>query len=517
MDWIILFSRGGGWAGWILGGIFGVLLTQLDWSDGGRPRSGARPVTLSITGIFLVIGLVWFAFSAPSVISRWTEGDYRWIVIIVSALSVAYVGLSLGRARWIEKISTTGLLIWNIAFTISLTLTLLSHRVPFPQTPESPAVVVGAPTLIQVLLLAATLILFPVIYLDVRFLSTRIKASNPSPRDLVPGILLGSLLLVILVFISIFTNVWGYVQPVSLWFRNLFWLPFALMAGLLTLLSLFKGIPTSEKKDDPQDGVSWIGFALLLVLFLGSAITAFTTTRVQTFEPRKDHILVMTYNIQGANDDFGERSVEEQLALIREVGPDIVALQESDTTRVSLNNNDFVRYFAGNLGYYSYFGPRTTTGTYGTAILSRYPLMNPRTVFTYSDKDEIGTAEAEVEIDGEIFRIFNVHPDGSDAVNLVFAESILVRRAGEPNLISLGDYNLRDYEEAYQMIDSVLVNAWVSNYPSEIGPDGVDMSGENRIDHIFISPNLKARNPVYILPPESATDHPVHWAEIVWE
>ena len=28
------------------------------------------------------------------------------------------------------------------------------------------------------------------------------------------------------------------------------------------------------------------------------------------------------------------------------------------------------------------------------------------------------------------------------------------------------------------------------------------MSGDNRIDHIFLSPNLTALNPTYILPPE---------------
>ncbi|OGO61326.1 MAG: hypothetical protein A2032_02950 [Chloroflexi bacterium RBG_19FT_COMBO_49_13] len=83
-------------------------------------------------------------------------------------------------------------------------------------------------------------------------------------------------------------------------------------------------------------------------------------------------------------------------------------------------------------------------------------------------------------------------------------------------MIALGDYNLRDYEAAYLLIDEVLSNAWVSVYPSEISPDGVDMSGENRIDHIFLSQNLSALNPTYILPPESATDHPVHWTDILW-
>jgi endonuclease/exonuclease/phosphatase family metal-dependent hydrolase len=57
----------------------------------------------------------------------------------------------------------------------------------------------------------------------------------------------------------------------------------------------------------------------------------------------------------------------------------------------------------------------------------------------------------------------------------------------------------------------------MSVYPSGISSDGVDMSGRNRIDHIFISKNLLVRDPIYLLPPASATDHPVHWAEIYWE
>jgi endonuclease/exonuclease/phosphatase family metal-dependent hydrolase len=98
-----------------------------------------------------------------------------------------------------------------------------------------------------------------------------------------------------------------------------------------------------------------------------------------------------------------------------------------------------------------------------------------------------------------------------------FAQILLERSQSKPYVIALGDYNLRDYEQAYQLIDSAYTNAWTSVYPSEISPDGVDMSGDNRIDHIFTSPNLTALNPTYILPPASATDHPVHWADIAWE
>jgi len=507
----------GGWVGWGLGAALGFLLSLLDWNSLDKAKINSKPVTLAVTGIFLVVALAFFAFSAPAVIARWTEGDYRLIVMAVSLLAVSWVGVSLGKSKWIENISPTWLLIWNLLFTLSLVMTILAHRVPFPQTPDSAVVVVGAPTWLQQLPLVLMLLLFPVIFIDLRVFTSRIQQANPRPRDLIPGMLLGSLTLVVLVFMHIFTNVWGYVEPVSPWFRNKFWLPYLLIAGLITLLIGRKGLSTLDDQPEPNSAFSLGWMAFLAIVFLGTAGSALNTTRVQTFEPRNNSFVVMTYNIQQANDDFGERSYKEQLALIRQVAPDILVLQESDSSRISLNNNDFVRYYAGKLGYYSYYGPTTITGTYGTAILSRYPLQNTRTVFTFSDQDEIGTAEAEIEIGGQLFTVYNVHPDGSDTAMLVWAESLLERSKDKFNVIALGDYNLRDYEEAYQLIASVYTNAWVSVYPSKIGSDGTDMSGENRIDHIFFSQSLMVRNPAYILPPESATDHPVHWAEIMWK
>jgi endonuclease/exonuclease/phosphatase family metal-dependent hydrolase len=506
----------GSWAGWGLGAVLGYGLTHLDWNTPGKEHTRARKVALPTAGVFLVIGLTWFAFSAPAVIARWTEADYRWIVSIVSLLVLAWVWIFLGKSEWIERIPPTWLLVWNLSFTLALTLTILAHRVPFPQMPDAAFVVVGTPTWIQQVPLVIMLLLFPVIFLDLRLFSKRILRADPSPRDLIPGMLLGTFSLVVLVFMQIFTNVWGYVEPVSPWFRNKFWLPYLLLAGAITALIGWRGTAASGKQPEQTSSLSPGWAVFLALLFLVTAGSALATTKIQTFEPRRGALLVMTYNIQQANDETGERSYQEQLALIRQVGPDILALQESDATRISLNNNDFVRYYAGQLGYHSYYGPTTVSGTYGTAILSKYPLQNTRTVFPFSDQDEIGTAVAEIEAGGERFSIYNVHPDGSDTAMLAWAESLLEHSKGQTNVISLGDYNLRDYEEAYQLVASVYTNAWESIYPSKISLDGTDMSGENRIDHIFFSHQLTARNPIYLLPPDSATDHPVHWAEITW-
>lgn len=507
----------GGWVGWGAGLILGGLLSQLEVKSEAEGAEKSGGAAAPILGLFLVLAIVWFAFSAPAVIARWTEGNYTLIVIAVSLLSIGWVWISLARTDVLGWLSPRLLLLWNLLFTLSLTATLLARRVPFPPTPDSPPVVVTPPGWLQQIPLILMLLLFPVIFLDMRLFLDRIQRADSTPRSLIPGILLGGFVLILLVFAHIFTNVWGYVEPVSPWFRGKFWLSYFLIAGLITLLARRVKRTEYVYKKDSIRSLRWEWAVLLSAIFVTTVVFSLPAKRAQVETANRASLVAMTYNTQQSNDDFGEKSFDAQLALIRRVSPDILALQESDSTRISLNNNDYVRYFAENLGYYSYYGPTTVAGTYGTAILSKYPLMNPRVVFTFSDQDEIGVTEAEIEVGGRIFTIYNVHPDGSDTAMLVFARTLLDRSKNKPYVIALGDYNLRDYEEAYQLIDSVYVNAWVSVYPSEIGGDGVDMSGENRIDHIFVSPSLGVRNPLYILPPASATDHPVHWAEVYWE
>jgi endonuclease/exonuclease/phosphatase family metal-dependent hydrolase len=507
----------GGWLGWGLLLLLGWTLTRLTLADTLATPHSKHEVAPALLGIFLTVAMTYFAFSAPAVIARWTQGNYFLIVTTVSLLSIGWVFLALTRPDLPDRVSRRALLIWNLFFLFTLTMTLLAQRVSFPLTQDAPAVVVETPSWIQYLPLMGMLFSFPVIFLDLRIFFNVIQQAHPSPRTLMPGMLLGSLTLVLLVFINIFTNVWGYVEPVSTIFRNQYYLPYLLIAGAITLLAWRLYSVESVSVQD-LSGTPFTGWAVFLALiFLGTTWTALRTASPQPADPNKTLLIVMTYNIQEANDGFGEQSHDRQLALIQKISPDILALQETDSARISLNNNDYVRYYASQLGYYSYYGPTTVTGTFGTAILSKYPLQNTRSVFTYSDTDEIGTAEAEIEVNGHVFNIYNVHPDGSDAAKLIFANDLIERSRNKSNVIALGDFNLRDYEEAYQLMAGTYVNAWTSVYPLKIGADGTDMSGENRIDHIFISTPLKVRDAFYILPPDSATDHPVHWARIFWE
>jgi endonuclease/exonuclease/phosphatase family metal-dependent hydrolase len=492
-----------------------VIVLDLEPAAASEVKGGKA--TSAAAGLVLIMTLFWFSFPAPSVIARWTEGNYTLIAAAISLLAGGWVLMSLLLPQWCEKIGSRALVLGNVLFTASLTMTILSQRVPFPMAPDSAPVTVTSPGLLSQTLLIIVLVSFPILFVDLRLFLKRIHAAAPAPGELARGFLLGVFIMVAVIFINIFSNVWGYVPPVSPLFRGTFWLAYFILAGVVTLLAwMVRGeakISNSTDKHQPY----WEWGTFLLLLFVGTVVMTLPIGRVQAEAEGRSTLTVMSFNTQQSNDELGERSFEQQLELMRRVDPDVIALQESDSARISLNNNDYVRYFAERLGYYSYYGPTPVTGTYGTAILSRYPLMDTRTVFTYSDTDEIGTAEAEIVVGGRRFTIYNVHPAGSDAAMLAFAGSLLERMQDDSSVIALGDYNLRDHEAAYQLIDRELKNAWTIAYPSEISPAGVDMSGENRIDHIFVSPELNIRNPVYLLPPDSATDHPVHWVELIWE
>jgi endonuclease/exonuclease/phosphatase family metal-dependent hydrolase len=507
-------TRAGGWLGWGLGLLLLWGLARLEWPAWSPAREKRLGLAPALLGLFLVFTLVYFAFSAPAVIARWTGGSYPWIAGAVSLLAAGWAWLAVCRPRLAERLPRRLLFAWNLAFALSLAFTLLSQRVAFPQQLGETAAVSGAISLPQAVALGLMLLLYPVLFLDLRLFAARIWRHAPEPARLVPGMLLGSGALVVLVFINIFTNVWGYIDPVSTPFRNQYWLPFFLAAAGITFLV---GRGETGREKPARGAFSWGWTALLAALFLAGAGLTLRGAPAPAAPSEADSLVVMTYNIQAGNDAAAEPAYERQLALIRRVAPDILALQESDTARISLNNNDFVRYFAASLGYHAYYGPTTVAGTFGTAILSRYPLENPDVLFSYSDSDEIGTARAEVVAAGRRFSIYNVHPDGSDAARLAFAQTLLAEAQGKTNVIVLGDFNTRKDEPGYLLFDQAYANAWTTVYPGEISPDGIDMSGRKRIDHIFVSPDLRVGGAWYVLAPESQTDHPVHWAEISWE
>ncbi len=215
---------------------------------------------------------------------------------------------------------------------------------------------------------------------------------------------------------------------------------------------------------------------------------------------------VLTYNIQQGYSPAGRRSYADQLAVIRSLAPDLIGLQETDVARFAGGNADVVRTFSEALNMYVYYGPKTVTGTFGIALLSRYPLQNPRTFFMYSAAEQTASIQAEINVKGKNFQILVTHLGNGGP--LIQQQQVLDRLAGLQNVIAMGDFNFDQNTDQYKLTTQSLEDAWVS--ADSPAATGMDMG--HLIDHIFVSPGMGVQSVQYV--PAPASDHPALLAVI---
>ncbi len=155
---------------------------------------------------------------------------------------------------------------------------------------------------------------------------------------------------------------------------------------------------------------------------------------------------------------------------------------------------------------YSYYGPKTVTNTYGCAILSKFPISNAESFFMFSDQEQIGSAEAQITVGTSIFNVFVNHPAGGDEpiTTIYQQQEMLTRIEGLSNVIFMGDFNFRPYDQEYNLtIAAGLEDSWVLRWGSP---------AEERIDHIFLSTGKTVLGAQYI--EEGPSDHPAYWIEM---
>ncbi|MDX1797019.1 MAG: endonuclease/exonuclease/phosphatase family protein [Candidatus Lokiarchaeia archaeon] len=480
-----------------------------------KKRLSLKGVKLLSLGLMSVLTLNFFAFISPTVISRWTEGDYITITITIAAVIAFTIFVLAFKPGILNKLNSRVLWIWNLLYVVSLVLTIAVHTFPFPASPSSDPVIISRPIgWWYYIPLVIMITLLPIIFIDFTLLSREMINKHPKPSKLGGGFTIGSLFFILVMFMLVFTNIWGYVEPISQLFRNLFWLPFLLVSVAIPIMgkAIFKRNALEFKS-------IIINFKdkLIVGLFIGLLIIG-TTLSVTIWELRPKNqdtsgitsIKVMTYNIQQGVNVNGEKNYDGQLAIIQAVMPDIIGLEECDTARMTHGSSDVVRYFANRLNYYSFYGPRTVTGTYGNAILSRFPIVNVKTFFTYSDVDEIGTTEVQIIVGATIFNVFVNHPAGSDAAHLAHMQTLMAQIDGKTNVISMGDFNTEPDSIYYNMSVAVLKDAWVN--ASSSGVDGASFNISERIDHIFVSHSFIVTETRYLNYP--ASDHPALWTEL---
>ncbi len=505
-----------GWAqiiGWGLVLLAGVLVLPFlrrardrhssDSPGAGQTAGHGQTISLSL-GITAVFILLYFVFTAPQVLARWTGADYRFILPL---FMLALTGFAWLMSRRRPRLSHSALLSLNLLFILSLALTAGFHQLYFPTDPAAYPLPASVPSPLHLLPLILTLLIFPILLLDFMLLASELVALKPSPRALGLGFGLSSLFLLLAIFGQIFTTVYAYIPVVGPYFRNEFW-AVHLVVGVVLFLSLL--LIKERSADLPTWPVAMPTSVLLIGLGAvagGFLVSSHPSLPAQT----PQQLTILTYNIQQGYSIHAQKNFDNQLALIRRLAPDLIGLEESDDARIAGGNSDIVRYFSNGLNMYSYYGPKTITGTFGIALLSRYPIHHPRTYFLYSKDEQVAVIQAQIKVGNHTFNVFVTHLGNSGA--LVQQQEFLQLVRGKPDVIAMGDFNFVPDTEQYRLTTTILDDSWTLRWPKWVNNHG--QSPDREIDHIFVSPGTRVLVARYIEKP-LASDHPALIATVRW-
>jgi endonuclease/exonuclease/phosphatase family metal-dependent hydrolase len=209
---------------------------------------------------------------------------------------------------------------------------------------------------------------------------------------------------------------------------------------------------------------------------------------------------VVTYNIHRSRGMDGRTRPDRVLAVLEEIGADVVALQEVVSVQGDGTDKDQAAYIAAGLGFHFAMGEnrRFRGGAYGNVVLSRYPLRTVRNYdITVSGCERRGCLRTDIALpSGDVLHVFNVHlglafierrHQGRQLVSGVLGDGIL----GGPKIM-LGDFNEWTRGLASRLLGRHLkgVNLrrhlkWGRTYPGLVPILA--------LDHIYFDPSLELK------------------------
>ncbi len=471
------------------------------------PGSGLGRTSLLALGITSVWTLGYFALGVPNAVARWTEGNYA-VTVALAATALIIATLLVARGDLFEKVSIGWLFLINLLFTIALAATTLAHQLSFPHDPGAYPLL--EPTVPQWGNFAwpVFLILSFVVWVDFAILVRALLQTPLSPRRMGAAFGLASLLLLLLIFAQVFTTVYDYIPVVGPFFRDRFWLVVSLPA-LILAFSILAARPQNAMQ--PPTTLPYPAGLITTTSILALGLVSFAVVMIRSPRPATPpaaptSIHVQTYNIQQGYSANGQKAYPQQLEVLAQAGADLVGLQESDTNRISGGNTDLVRYYADHLNLYSDYGPSTVLGTFGIALLSRYPLGATQNAYMYSVHEQTAILHAHPQIGGKTYNVFVTHLGNGGPPTQ--QEEVLSLVRSQENVILMGDFNFTPTTQQYSSMTAVLDDAWVR--AGSPGAPGFDAT--RRIDYVFVSPNLEVLSAAYHPGPQS--DHPWLTAEV---
>lgn len=148
----------------------------------------------------------------------------------------------------------------------------------------------------------------------------------------------------------------------------------------------------------------------LELLAIATAYLRFPSYNYTPYHPETKSITAGIWTIHFALDNDMWSSEHRMRDLLKELEVDVVGLLESDLQRIIMGNRDATQFLAEDLGMYVDFGPGPNKHTWGSALLSKFPIVNSTHHLLPSPVGELAPAiEATINAYGRLVDIFVFH------------------------------------------------------------------------------------------------------------
>jgi endonuclease/exonuclease/phosphatase family metal-dependent hydrolase len=148
----------------------------------------------------------------------------------------------------------------------------------------------------------------------------------------------------------------------------------------------------------------------LELVAIATAYLRFPTYNYTPYHPETKSITAGIWTIHFSLDNDMWTSEYRMRDLIKELEVDVIGLLESDLQRIIMGNRDTTQFLAEDLGMYVDYGPGPNKHTWGSALLSKFPIVNSTHHLLPSPVGELAPAiEATIDAYGELIDIFVFH------------------------------------------------------------------------------------------------------------
>jgi endonuclease/exonuclease/phosphatase family metal-dependent hydrolase len=153
----------------------------------------------------------------------------------------------------------------------------------------------------------------------------------------------------------------------------------------------------------------YILFSLEL-LAVSIAYRRFPSYNYQPYHPNEKSLTAGIWTIHFSLDNDMWSSEHRMRDVIKELELDVVGLLESDLQRIIMGNRDTTQFLAEDLGMYVDYGPGPNKHTWGSALLSKFPILNSTHHLLPSPVGELAPAiHATIDAYGQMVDVFVFH------------------------------------------------------------------------------------------------------------